>query len=284
MISSHMLTLLVLFSNEDNVWKLGDFGLVAEGTSNTAKTTSRARGTPCYRAPELVRESSAFSRKTDIWALGCILHELVFSKKAFDNDYKVFEFASSDKQFELTSEQMSSVDESSMTKLSTIILKCLDRDFQRRPSAGELRLLFSAQLNHPSFNLVNSVVQATVKLPGNQDINTIDFSTLSPEDVNLLALKHPILSAVDNKTNFLSLIPFGSTERENRISTMSHFRRNTRRNYDGNVSYGQNSRGNSYAGTGNAYRYSNRDGSYYYRNPDGSEYYNNGKGFSQFTP
>jgi serine/threonine protein kinase len=86
---------LVLLSIEDAVWKIADFGLSAEGMSQRAYSTQRARGTQCYRAPELLSETSIVSRKSDIWAFGCILFELVFPLKAFKNDFQVFQFAAS---------------------------------------------------------------------------------------------------------------------------------------------------------------------------------------------
>ena len=40
-------------------------------------------GTPYYVSPELVSEAG-YSYKSDVWALGCILYELCYLRKAFD--------------------------------------------------------------------------------------------------------------------------------------------------------------------------------------------------------
>ena len=72
-----------------------------EGHSGQEQTTLWARGTPGYRAPELLlpnyqltgSDNSRFSKKSDIWALGCILYELAFKTKAFPRDINVFEYA-----------------------------------------------------------------------------------------------------------------------------------------------------------------------------------------------
>jgi serine/threonine protein kinase len=81
----------VLLSVKDKAWKITDFGLTTEGTSRMAYTTTNASGTPCYRAFELVKHPQrAFTRNSDIWALGCILYELVFKNKAFPGDMQVW--------------------------------------------------------------------------------------------------------------------------------------------------------------------------------------------------
>lgn len=70
----------------DSTWKVGDFGLTTEGTTSL-QTTELARGTSSYRAPELVNQQKAmYSRKSDIWSIGCILFELSVGEKAFCND------------------------------------------------------------------------------------------------------------------------------------------------------------------------------------------------------
>ena len=82
--------LLVLFSIRDSCWKLGDLGTVADGTSKHLNTTRYSRGTACYRAPEILQEPAKYNNKADIWALGCIVHELATKEKAFDSDIATF--------------------------------------------------------------------------------------------------------------------------------------------------------------------------------------------------
>ncbi len=40
-------------------------------------------GTPCYISPEIC-EGKPYRKKSDIWAMGCILYELTTLKKAFE--------------------------------------------------------------------------------------------------------------------------------------------------------------------------------------------------------
>lgn len=40
-------------------------------------------GTPYYLAPELWKDNPTYSKKSDIWALGCILYELCCFERPF---------------------------------------------------------------------------------------------------------------------------------------------------------------------------------------------------------
>ena len=54
---------------------LANFGLAVDVTVDKQKHNSLI-GTPCYLAPEIFT-SASYSHKSDIWALGCLLYELV---------------------------------------------------------------------------------------------------------------------------------------------------------------------------------------------------------------
>ena len=61
---------------------LGDLGIskVLEGTMDFAETCI---GTPYYMSPEIFK-NKPYNHKSDIWALGCVLYELVTLNHAFD--------------------------------------------------------------------------------------------------------------------------------------------------------------------------------------------------------
>lgn len=83
---------VVLFSGNDHRWKIANFGISSEGATNKAVTTEYARGTPSYRALELLNEHKySYTNKVDIWAMGCILYEILFRVKAFSEDMSVRE-------------------------------------------------------------------------------------------------------------------------------------------------------------------------------------------------
>lgn len=71
-------------TNEGVVPKVTDFGLVKSLEDQSGKTqTGMAMGTPEYMAPEQIRDASDVDQRVDMFALGCILYELVCHRRAF---------------------------------------------------------------------------------------------------------------------------------------------------------------------------------------------------------
>src|SRR5260221_578699 len=58
-------------------------GSVLETTAPFVQT-SAALGSPLYMSPEQIRASPTLDARADIWALGCVLYELLAGKAAFD--------------------------------------------------------------------------------------------------------------------------------------------------------------------------------------------------------
>ena len=73
------------------MWKLADFGFSSDAHSKSFQISASSKGTSGYRAPELLEDSGYYNAKVDIWALGCILYELATNKKAFLNDWAVYQ-------------------------------------------------------------------------------------------------------------------------------------------------------------------------------------------------
>jgi serine/threonine protein kinase len=89
-----LLTCIVLFSRKDNCWKLADFGTASHATSKRLNTTRASRGTAGYRAPEtLDSENAKFNQKSDIFAFGCIIYEIVTGKRLFSDDWASLRYA-----------------------------------------------------------------------------------------------------------------------------------------------------------------------------------------------
>jgi serine/threonine protein kinase len=143
----------VLYSCKKRVWKIADFGLTAEG-SKKAHTTRYSRGTPSYRAPELVKDG-VFSNKVDIWAMGCILYELIFSKKTFSSDNAVYHYSVEQNltgvKLNIPWELTVFPDGSFRNTMRGVLFNMLEVDFSKRWSAQECLGLFNtATMSEPS--------------------------------------------------------------------------------------------------------------------------------------
>ena len=71
-----------IFCTATGALKLGDFG-IARVLSSESECAHTAIGTPYYLSPEIC-EDKPYGRKSDVWALGCILYELATLRHAFD--------------------------------------------------------------------------------------------------------------------------------------------------------------------------------------------------------
>lgn len=129
---------VVLFSAKSRIWKVADFGLTCEGSSTALIATKYCHGTESYRAPELLTENGGkMNKKTDIWALGCILYELMFRKKAFKSDFQV-QMYNSGNDLPLEIDQLPFICEEMVQNLRQMLQKTPES----RPSAESLYTIF----------------------------------------------------------------------------------------------------------------------------------------------
>nr|XP_018668558.1 serine/threonine-protein kinase Nek8-like isoform X1 [Ciona intestinalis] len=70
-----------IFLTKEGVVKIGDFGVSKVISSRIAANT--VLGTPYYISPEIC-EGKSYDEKSDIWALGCILYEMVTRQRTFE--------------------------------------------------------------------------------------------------------------------------------------------------------------------------------------------------------
>jgi serine/threonine protein kinase len=141
----------VLFS-KDKTWKIADFGLATDGeVSGWAVAEDRyARGSGGYRAVELLRENSTFNNKTDIWAFGCIVFEVISGgERMFNDDWNVFRYGEDHSAGGEDAARMEGMLNKWMNSMVgniqhrnwvvTTLLKTIDVDPSARPTATELK-------------------------------------------------------------------------------------------------------------------------------------------------
>ena len=71
-----------VFLTKSGLIKLGDFG-IAKGFKNTWEKAKTKVGTPYYLSPEIIN-SKPYDLKSDIWALGVLLYEMMTFKMPFN--------------------------------------------------------------------------------------------------------------------------------------------------------------------------------------------------------
>jgi len=127
----------VLFSERDACWKVTDFGSAALATSKSLITTSLARGTDCYRAPEVL-DNRRYNNRADVFALGCIVFEIITGQKLFSSDWAVHEYAQ--KGSPIIPEQWPvATPGSRLYDLGQLTSTLLSIEPTRRPGAVEIR-------------------------------------------------------------------------------------------------------------------------------------------------
>ena len=136
------------------MWKIADFGFVAQVSSKIRnRTSANGRGTHGYRAPELCTENPLYSTKTDVWALGCVLHELAFRQSAFCGDWAASEYGRSNKKLEFPGTKDLRWHDSDKLALSTILERALAVKEFFRPSADDM------------VNLIDNIIKDLDALP-----------------------------------------------------------------------------------------------------------------------
>lgn len=87
--------ILLADTNDGLIPKVTDFGLVKalDGEDGRAATQAGvAMGTPNYMSPEQIRDSATVDKRTDVFALGCILYELIAGRQCFagETQYDIY--------------------------------------------------------------------------------------------------------------------------------------------------------------------------------------------------
>lgn len=75
-----------LFLTKDGKLKLGDFGIARAGDATKITAAGKTVGTYAYMAPEQITGKAEISARTDLYALGCVLYELITGRTPFEAD------------------------------------------------------------------------------------------------------------------------------------------------------------------------------------------------------
>jgi serine/threonine protein kinase len=156
----------VLLSREASVWKIADFGCTTTSTVNGVASTKSMRGTPCYRAPELISPRPIYSTKADIWSLGCILYELVAGEKAFSGDFGVYEYAITKEAPRLSD---SAWPHDFQSHLTESVQELLAVECDRRPVASDALVLFASYQRLLELKTARSLIDHVHSLPSYAD-------------------------------------------------------------------------------------------------------------------
>lgn len=124
---------LNIFVTKSKIIKLGDFGIskVLEETYGNAETCV---GTPYYMSPELVKGES-YNQKSDIWACGCVLFELLTLNKAFQasNHLKLL--------VSILEKDPGDISDKYSSEIRTLVTETLKKEAPGRPFAKQLMAL-----------------------------------------------------------------------------------------------------------------------------------------------
>ncbi|EDQ89571.1 uncharacterized protein MONBRDRAFT_25342 [Monosiga brevicollis MX1] len=120
-----------IFLDQNGNAKLGDFGLskVLSARTNLASTFV---GSPYYMSPELISEC-AYTAKSDVWSLGCIIYELAALHPPFEA------WSQAELAVKIRKGTFEHLPTTYSRELDDLVRSMLQQDYHLRPSVLELR-------------------------------------------------------------------------------------------------------------------------------------------------
>ncbi|QDT65715.1 serine/threonine protein kinase [Calycomorphotria hydatis] len=119
----------LFFTEQANV-KLGDFGIAFDTEAADLTASGLTVGTYMYMSPEQIRGARTISPKTDLYALGCLLYEMLTGRPPFqgENFAQIF-----DQHLQATAPPVSIYVHDVPEELSDLVDSLLKKDPEQRP-------------------------------------------------------------------------------------------------------------------------------------------------------
>ena len=119
-----------IFMTKTDLLKIGDFGISRVLESNDGFAESVV-GTPYYMSPEIV-QGATYNHKTDVWAMGCVLFELLTLTKTFQatNQLRL--------AYEIVKNEHGEIDARYSDGIQQLVNQMLQKDPDLRPTSNEV--------------------------------------------------------------------------------------------------------------------------------------------------
>ncbi|XP_041828862.1 serine/threonine-protein kinase Nek9 isoform X3 [Melanotaenia boesemani] len=123
---------LNIFLTKTDLIKLGDYGL-AKKLDSEFSMAETCVGTPYYMSPELC-QGAKYNFKSDIWAMGCVLFEVLTLRRTFDATNPLnlcVKIVQGNWTMEVNSDDY-------LPALIKLVYECLDQDPAKRPTSEQI--------------------------------------------------------------------------------------------------------------------------------------------------
>ncbi len=150
---------------DEETVKLLDFGVskILSAKDNVATATGSALGSPAYMSPEQARGDRGVDHRSDLWALGVVLFEMIAGSRPFVGDSPYTCVA------EILSGRIPDVRErlpAADARLANVIARCLEREVQRRVgTAAEVADALRAYLGQSAAGASGPLPMSAASLP-----------------------------------------------------------------------------------------------------------------------
>ena len=123
----------IMLDSNKNV-KIIDFGLAGIKTHHDA--INDVYGTLPYLSPEIVK-GEMYSNKVDVWALGIMMYQLMYSKYIFEGN-TINEIANKILYMKIKVDRSIDKESEKVKKVNDLIIACLNREAKKRPDINSI--------------------------------------------------------------------------------------------------------------------------------------------------